>query len=63
MVLFPGLAGLLARCMPASLVRGIMHIPCDLEMSMTEAQVFNGFGCTGKNISPALKWSGAPKDT
>ena len=26
-------------------------------------QVFNGFGCTGKNISPALKWSGAPKDT
>jgi Raf kinase inhibitor-like YbhB/YbcL family protein len=26
-------------------------------------QVFNGFGCTGKNISPALKWSGAPKGT
>ena len=23
-------------------------------------QVFNGFGCTGKNISPALNWSGAP---
>ena len=28
-----------------------------------DAQVFNGFGCGGKNISPALKWSGAPKDT
>jgi hypothetical protein len=28
---------------------------------LTEAQVFNGFGCTGKNISPALKWSGAPQ--
>lgn len=31
--------------------------------TLTEAQVFNGFGCSGKNISPALKWSGAPKDT
>ena len=30
---------------------------------LTEAQVFNGFGCTGKNISPALKWSGAPANT
>ena len=26
-------------------------------------QVFNGFGCTGGNVSPALKWSGAPKGT
>jgi Raf kinase inhibitor-like YbhB/YbcL family protein len=24
---------------------------------------FNGFGCSGDNKSPALKWSGAPKDT
>ena len=23
---------------------------------------FNGFGCAGDNQSPALKWSGAPKD-
>lgn len=23
----------------------------------------NGFGCSGENKSPALKWSGAPKDT
>lgn len=30
---------------------------------LTEAQVFKGFGCEGKNISPTLKWSGAPKDT
>ena len=30
---------------------------------LTDAQVFNGFGCSGKNVSPALKWSGAPKDT
>src|SRR6266851_10213349 len=26
-------------------------------------QVFNGFGCSGGNISPALGWSGAPADT
>ncbi len=30
---------------------------------LTEAQVFKGFGCEGKNLSPALKWSGAPKDS
>jgi Raf kinase inhibitor-like YbhB/YbcL family protein len=24
---------------------------------------FNGFGCSGENKSPALKWSGAPRDT
>ncbi|MEO7338258.1 MAG: YbhB/YbcL family Raf kinase inhibitor-like protein, partial [Caldimonas sp.] len=30
---------------------------------LSEAQVFNGFGCTGKNISPALAWSGAPSGT
>ena len=23
-------------------------------------QVFNGFGCTGKNVSPALSWTGVP---
>jgi len=26
-------------------------------------QVFNGFGCTGGNVSPTLTWSGAPADT
>jgi hypothetical protein len=30
---------------------------------LTDAQVFKGFGCEGKNISPALKWSGAPSAT
>lgn len=24
-------------------------------------EVFDGFGCTGKNISPELRWHGAPK--
>lgn len=30
---------------------------------LSDAQVFKGFGCEGKNISPALKWSGAPGGT
>ena len=31
--------------------------------TIADEQVYAGFGCTGKNISPALAWSGAPKDT
>lgn len=30
---------------------------------MGKAQVYNGFGCTGGNISPDLSWSGAPEGT
>jgi Raf kinase inhibitor-like YbhB/YbcL family protein len=30
---------------------------------MTKAQEFNGFGCTGGDSSPHLKWSGAPEGT
>jgi Raf kinase inhibitor-like YbhB/YbcL family protein len=30
---------------------------------MPKSFEFNGFGCSGENKSPALKWSGAPKDT
>ncbi len=30
---------------------------------LTNDQVFSGFGCTGKNISPSLNWTGAPKGT
>jgi len=30
---------------------------------ISEAQVFNGFGCKGKNLSPELHWSGAPDGT
>lgn len=31
--------------------------------TLPEAQVFNSFGCTGLNLSPALEWSGAPEGT
>jgi len=30
--------------------------------TITDAQVANVFGCKGGNISPSLKWSGAPSD-
>jgi Raf kinase inhibitor-like YbhB/YbcL family protein len=30
--------------------------------TIAEEQVYAGFGCSGKNVSPALSWSGAPKD-
>ncbi len=26
-------------------------------------QIYNGFGCTGKNISPALQWDNVPEGT
>jgi Raf kinase inhibitor-like YbhB/YbcL family protein len=28
-----------------------------------EAQVSNGFGCHGGNVSPEIRWSGAPRET
>jgi len=30
---------------------------------MTKQQEFNGFGCSGGDLSPNLKWSGAPQGT
>ncbi|CAI6148188.1 MAG: hypothetical protein SPLUMA1_SPLUMAMAG1_00621 [uncultured Sulfurimonas sp.] len=35
----------------------------DLAGQLISAQEFDGFGCTGKNISPALSWKDAPKGT
>jgi Raf kinase inhibitor-like YbhB/YbcL family protein len=37
----------------------------DLESKgrITAAHVYNSFGCTGQNISPALNWSNAPAGT
>jgi Raf kinase inhibitor-like YbhB/YbcL family protein len=31
--------------------------------TLTNTQVYNGLGCHGDNVSPALKWSGAPPAT
>ncbi len=30
---------------------------------MSKAQEFNGFGCTGNDLSPHLQWSGTPEGT
>jgi Raf kinase inhibitor-like YbhB/YbcL family protein len=35
----------------------------DLVGQLTESQIFSGFGCSGKNISPSLKWINAPANT
>ena len=35
----------------------------DLGGQATMRQVFNGFGCTGENVSPALTWTNAPEGT
>ena len=29
---------------------------------IADEQVFNGFGCTGNNVSPAISWSGTPPE-
>ena len=31
--------------------------------TLSMEQVYNGFGCSGKNVSPELRWSGAPEGT
>ena len=35
----------------------------DLAGQLTSSQEFDGFGCSGKNISPQLIWRDAPKGT
>lgn len=34
-----------------------------LQGQISKAQEFNGFGCSGQNISPELHWSNPPKGT
>ncbi len=34
-----------------------------LEGQTTHKQVFNGFGCTGDNVSPQLSWNNPPEGT
>ncbi len=35
----------------------------EISGQLTNEQLYNGFGCSGKNISPELSWQGAPKET
>ena len=35
----------------------------EVRKAIANKHVFNGFGCEGENVSPAVVWRGAPKDT
>ena len=48
----------------AAHAQGFMLASPDMQDGhISEEQVYNGFGCAGKNVSPALSWSGAPLGT
>ena len=57
---------LVAFCMPALAESGFTLKSADVKPGATLGmeQVFNGFGCTGGNVSPELSWQGAtgPKE-
>jgi len=58
--LLPGI--LLAGTLSLSAGEFTLHSN-DLSGQLTKTQEFSGFGCSGKNISPELHWSDAPKGT
>ena len=45
------------------IAEGLSLTSKDLKGQLSINEVFNGFGCSGKNISPELSWSDAPKGT
>lgn len=60
--------------MRIAVLLALLAVPAHAEMTLTspdfvdggtlpEAQVLNGFGCSGANVSPALAWTGAPEGT
>jgi len=55
---------ILTALMASSLMAGSFTLQSnDLEGQLNKKQEFNGFGCTGKNMSPELHWKDAPKGT
>jgi len=59
------LAATLVGMVPLAQAAGFTLTSPDIKANATidKKFEFNGFGCSGENKSPALKWSGAPKDT
>jgi Raf kinase inhibitor-like YbhB/YbcL family protein len=59
--------GVIRSCFLGSVLRGASPVADEPGQkpgaTIADEQVFNSFGCTGKNISPALNWAGAPKGT
>ena len=56
-----------AEAAPAAAVAGGQFTLTSTDIApggkIAEAQVFNGFGCKGGNVSPQLAWSNAPAGT
>ncbi|HNN08925.1 MAG TPA: YbhB/YbcL family Raf kinase inhibitor-like protein [Azospira sp.] len=65
MITRTGIAMLLCACAGSVHAAGFALSSPDIKPKATikAAQVFNGFGCTGENISPALVWKNPPKGT
>ena len=53
----------LGLCASFLLGNNFTLISSDLKGQLTKKQEFNGFGCSGENISPQLSWENAPKGT
>jgi Raf kinase inhibitor-like YbhB/YbcL family protein len=65
---------LAALCLPIAAILGASPSPGSSALRLMsdeltpggrleQRHVFNGFGCSGGNVSPALRWSGAPTGT
>ena len=56
---------IIATCLMASVLvaQNFTLASSDLKGQLTKTQEFNGFGCTGENISPQISWSHPPKGT
>lgn len=48
---------------PQCFAEGFTLTSPDIQGQLSQKQVFSGFGCSGKNISPELHWKNAPENT
>ena len=63
-IFLPGLFTLTLISAPLAQAKDFsLHSPTLDSKGFTVRQVFNGFGCTGQNISPALAWENVPAGT
>ena len=61
-----GAALALAFAIDATAADGVFRLQSPAigaDSTLSNDQVYSGFGCSGKNISPALSWKGAPHAT
>ena len=58
-----GIISLIAISGPAQAEMRLSSQDFEEGATLDMAQVYDGFGCTGENISPQLSWDGAPEGT